>query len=134
VEERISDVVSTDRKVIVFTAFTEGLKKHKAVFGDECVAISGADNAERRMEAVDRFQNDPEVRVAACNIIAGAVGITLTAGSHVIFQDLDWVPANHLQAEDRAYRLGQTDRVTVEYMFADGTLDVVLRRFAVICH
>jgi SWI/SNF-related matrix-associated actin-dependent regulator of chromatin subfamily A-like protein 1 len=126
VEERISDVVSTDRKVIVFTAFTEGLKKHKAVFGDECVTISGADNAERRMEAVDRFQNDPEVRVAACNIIAGGVGITLTAGSHVIFQDLDWVPANHLQAEDRAYRLGQTDRVTVEYMFADGTLDVYI--------
>src|SRR5262245_52153079 len=29
VDERISDVVATDRKVIVFTAFTEGLKKHK---------------------------------------------------------------------------------------------------------
>jgi SWI/SNF-related matrix-associated actin-dependent regulator 1 of chromatin subfamily A len=126
VEERIHDVVATDRKVIVFTAFTEGLKKHKAVFGDECVTISGSDNAEQRMEAVDRFQNDPEVRLAACNIIAGGVGITLTAASHVIFQDLDWVPANHLQAEDRAYRLGQTDRVTVEYIFADGTLDVFI--------
>jgi hypothetical protein len=123
VEERIRDVVSSDRKVIVFTAFTEGLKKHKAVFGDECVTISGSDNAEQRMEAVDRFQSDPEVRVAACNIIAGGVGITLTAASHVIFQDLDWVPANHLQAEDRAYRMGQTDRVTVEYVLADGTLD-----------
>jgi SWI/SNF-related matrix-associated actin-dependent regulator 1 of chromatin subfamily A len=59
VEERIRDVISTDRKVIVFTAFTDGLKKHKAVFGDECVTISGSDNAEQRMEAVDRFQNDP---------------------------------------------------------------------------
>src|SRR5262245_15995110 len=126
VEERIRDVVSTDRKVIVFTAFTEGLKKHKAVFGDECVTISGSDNAEQRMEAVDRFQNDPEVRVAVCNIIAGGVGITLTAGSHGLFQDLDWVPANHLQAEDRAYRMGQTDRVTVEYVLADGTLDVFI--------
>jgi SWI/SNF-related matrix-associated actin-dependent regulator 1 of chromatin subfamily A len=126
VEERIHDVVATDRKVIVFTAFTEGLKRHKAVFGDECVTISGSDNAEQRMEAVDRFQNDPEVRVVVCNIIAGGVGITLTAGSHVIFQDLDWVPANHLQAEDRAYRMGQTDRVTVEYMLADGTLDVFI--------
>jgi SWI/SNF-related matrix-associated actin-dependent regulator of chromatin subfamily A-like protein 1 len=38
-----------------------------------------------------------------CNIIAGGVGITLTAGTHVIFQDLDWVPANHAQAEDRCY-------------------------------
>jgi SWI/SNF-related matrix-associated actin-dependent regulator 1 of chromatin subfamily A len=126
VQERIRDVISTDRKAIVFTAFTDGLKKHKVVFGDECVTISGADNAEERMEAVDRFQNDPEVRVAVCNIIAGGVGITLTAATHVIFQDLDWVPANHLQAEDRAYRMGQTERVTVEYMLADGTLDVFI--------
>ena len=44
----------------------------------------------------------------------------------MIFQDLDWVPANHLQAEDRAYRMGQTERVTVEYMLADGTLDVFI--------
>jgi SWI/SNF-related matrix-associated actin-dependent regulator of chromatin subfamily A-like protein 1 len=126
VEERIRDVISTDRKVVVFTAFTDGLNKHKAVFGDECVTISGSDNAEQRMEAVDRFQNDPEVRVAICNIIAGGVGITLTAATHLIFQDLDWVPANHLQAEDRAYRMGQTERVTVEYMLADGTLDVFI--------
>src|SRR6478735_4888755 len=48
------------------------------------------------------------------------------AATHVIFQDLDWVPANHLQAEDRAYRMGQTERVTVEYMLADGTLDVFI--------
>src|SRR6476661_5395929 len=126
VEERIRDVISTDRKVVLFTAFTDGLKKHKAVFSGECVTISGSDNAEQRMQAVDRFQNDPEVRVAICNIIAGGVGITLTAATHVIFQDLDWVPANHLQAEDRAYRMGQTERVTVEYMLADGTLDVFI--------
>jgi hypothetical protein len=37
-----------------------------------------------------------------------------------------WVPANHLQAEDRAYRMGQTERVTVEYMLADGTFDVFI--------
>src|SRR6187455_2285993 len=82
--------------------FTSGLEKHKAVFSGECVTISGSDDAEQRMQAVDRFQKDPEVRVAICNIIAGGVGITLTAATHVIFQDLDWVPANHLQAEDRA--------------------------------
>jgi hypothetical protein len=80
------------------------------------------------MEAVDRFQNDPDIKVAICNIIAGGVGITLTAGTHVIFQDLDWVPANHAQAEDRCYRLGQTKRVTVEYFHAEGSLDGYIAR------
>ena len=75
------------------------------------------------MAAVDRFQTDHTCVLAVCNLIAGGVGLTLTAGTHVIFQDLDWVPANHRQAEDRAYRMGQTERVTVEYMLADGTLD-----------
>jgi SWI/SNF-related matrix-associated actin-dependent regulator 1 of chromatin subfamily A len=37
VEERIRDVISTDRKLVLFTAFTDGLNKHKAVFG-ACVA------------------------------------------------------------------------------------------------
>ena len=37
------------------------------------------------MAAVDRFQGDNNVKVALCNIIAGGVGITLTAGTRVIF-------------------------------------------------
>ena len=41
----------------------------------------------------------------------------------MIFQDLDWVPANHAQAEDRCYQLGRKSRVTVEYFLAAGTLD-----------
>jgi len=81
-----------------FHRLTEGLKKHKAVFRrrvrhDLGIAQRRAAHGSRRS-----LPERPEVRVAVCNIIAGGVGITLTAGSHVIFQDLDWVPANHLQA------------------------------------
>ncbi|MEJ5221116.1 MAG: hypothetical protein WHT63_03815, partial [Tepidiforma sp.] len=38
----------------------------------------------------------------------------------------DWVPANHLQAEDRAYRIGQQRMVNVYYVTAPGTLDDVV--------
>ena len=123
VSERIKDVIATGEKVIVFTCFTDGIERHKKKLRDQAVTITGSDTPEKRMEAVDRFQTDPTVRVILCNIIAGGVGITLTAGTHVIFQDLDWVPANHAQAEDRCYRLGQDKRVTVEYFHAAGTLD-----------
>jgi SWI/SNF-related matrix-associated actin-dependent regulator of chromatin subfamily A-like protein 1 len=123
VSERIKDVVAAGVKVVVFTCFTDGIDRHKKELGDSAVTITGSDTPQKRMDAVDRFQTDPTVRVALCNIIAGGVGITLTAGTHVIFQDLDWVPANHAQAEDRCYRLGQDKRVTVEYFHAAGTLD-----------
>jgi hypothetical protein len=123
VAERIRDVIATGDKVVVFTAFNDGVARHARALGDAAVTITGSQTAGQRMEAVDRFQADPKVQVAVCNIIAGGVGITLTAGTHVIFQDLDWVPANHAQAEDRCYRLGQTRRVTVEYFHAEGSLD-----------
>jgi SWI/SNF-related matrix-associated actin-dependent regulator of chromatin subfamily A-like protein 1 len=126
VSERIKDVIATGEKVIVFTCFTDGIERHKKKLGDQAVTITGAATTSQRMEAVDRFQTDPNVRVILCNIIAGGVGITLTAGTHVIFQDLDWVPANHAQAEDRCYRMGQDHRVTVEYFHAAGTLDAYI--------
>ena len=128
VSERIRDVIATGEKVVVFTVFNDGVQRHKKALGETAVTITGAQSAEQRMEAVDRFQTDPDIRVAICNIIAGGVGITLTAGTHVIFQDLDWVPANHAQAEDRCYRLGQTKRVTVEYFHAEGSLDGYIAR------
>ncbi len=121
--ERIRDVIATGQKVIVFTSFTEGITRHKKTLGDKAVTITGSDNATQRMAAMDAFQTNPDVRVALCNLIAGGVGLNMTAGTHVIFQDLDWVPANHLQAEDRCYRIGQKQQVTVEYLLADGTLD-----------
>jgi len=107
VEERIRDVVAAGEKVVVFTCFSEGIARHKKKLGESAVTITGSDTPGKRMDAVDRFQSDDTVRVALCNIIAGGVGFTLTAGTRVIFQDLDWVPANHAQAEDRCYRLVQ---------------------------
>ena len=41
----------------------------------------------------------------------------------MVFNDLDWVPTNHWQAEDRAYRIGQTRTVNVTYFVARDTID-----------
>ncbi len=56
------------------------------------------------------------------NLIAGGVGLNLTQVRHVVFNDLDWVPTNHWQAEDRAYRIGQQASVTVHYLSMSGAM------------
>ena len=57
------------------------------------------------------------------NLHAAGIGINLTAGTHVVFNDLDWVPGNHWQAEDRIYRIGQLKPAFVTYLVAENTLD-----------
>ena len=63
------------------------------------------------------------MRVFVANIVAGGMGLNLTAATQVVFNDLDWVPTNHWQAEDRAYRIGQTRTVNVTYFVARDTID-----------
>src|SRR4029079_1399317 len=87
------------------------------------VSLAVRSAAAMRRPLVDRFQNDSDARVFVANIIAGGTGFNLTAATQVVFNDLDWVPTNHWQAEDRAYRIGQTRTVNVTYVVARDTID-----------
>ena len=62
----------------------------------------------------------------ACPGMDEAVLGRLTEGSVVIFNDLDWTPANHMQAEDRAHRIGQQNKVHIIYPLFDETLDIIM--------
>ena len=61
--------------------------------------------------------------MALLSITACGTGLTLNTASHVVFAELDWTPANVLQAEDRAHRIGQKNTVNVHYLLARGTAD-----------
>ena len=126
--EYVQGVIDQGEKAIVFTGFDTPAKELHKAFGDEAVLLTGSTPADRRQELVDRFQNDPGVKVFVSNLVAGGTGITLTAATQVVFNDLDWVPAHHWQAEDRAYRIGQTKTVNVTYMVATDTVDAFVQQ------
>ena len=110
-------------KVIVFSCFDGPIQKLATELGPAAVVLTGKTPGDKRQAVVDRFQQDEAVRVFLANIIAGGGGLNLTAATQVVFNDLDWVPANHWQAEDRAYRIGQTRTVNVTYVVAENTID-----------
>ena len=84
--------------------------------------ITGADSMTARQQVVDQFQAG-ELDLVIGNTQAAGVGLTLTRSSHVVFAELDWVPGNLSQAEDRAHRIGQTGSVLVQHLVLEGSLD-----------
>jgi SWI/SNF-related matrix-associated actin-dependent regulator 1 of chromatin subfamily A len=121
--EFVEGAVAQGEKAIVFSSFDEPVQTIHKHFGAASVMLTGATPTRRRQALVDRFQHDDSVRVFVANLVAGGVGLNLTAATQVVFNDLDWVPANHWQAEDRAYRIGQSKTVNVTYLVAEGTPD-----------
>ena len=113
--------------MLVFSCYLAPVNTLRKHFGSKAVAITGEVPANRRQQLADRFQQDDEVQVMAAQITAAGVGLNLTAARQVVFNDLDWVPVNHWQAEDRAYRIGQKGQVQSTYMVATGTIDEFVR-------
>ena len=119
----IENALEQGEKVLVFSCFLAPINTLRKHFGKKAVAITGEVPASERQQLADRFQEDDSVQVLAAQITAGGVGLNLTAARQVVFNDLDWVPVNHWQAEDRAYRIGQQQAVNVTYMVGSNTID-----------
>lgn len=117
----VEDFLASDRKLVLFATHRETVQILAAHFGAE--AITGEMPVAARAEAVERFQNDPEVRLIVATVAAGGVGITLTAASDVAFVELPWRPGDLDQAEDRCHRIGQNDSVTAWYLLAADSIE-----------
>jgi len=102
----------------VMDRLLSGTKSH----GLSCVRIDGQVPAAKRAGLVAKFQTG-SADVAILGIHAGGQAITLNRADMVVFAELDWVPAIHLQAEDRAHRIGQREKLLCQYLVVEGSLE-----------
>lgn len=121
--EFAENILEQGKKVIIFTNFTDTLQTIYHHFGKQAVYLDGSCSNSVRQQAVDSFQNDEKIRVFVGNLKAAGVGLTLTSAEVVIMNDLSFVPAEHAQAEDRAYRYGQKSNVLVYYPLFENTIE-----------
>jgi SNF2 family DNA or RNA helicase len=126
VQDFLLDLLEEEEKVVVFAHHREVVRA--LAEGDDRVMLYGGMTEKQKDEAVKRFQYDPTVRVFVGQIAAAGVGLTLTAARTVVFAELDWVPGNVTQAEDRCHRIGQHDTVRVFHIVAEGSIDARLVR------
>jgi len=91
--------------------------------GIKLVRLDGDTPNNQRQKIVNRFNNDTSIDVCLLSTKAGGEGLTLTGASSVIVYDLSWSPSEDEQAIHRAYRFGQTKRVSAYYFVTAGTVE-----------
>lgn len=128
VQEYIDELYNnSDKNFIVFAHHQELLngiteyveKKLKAQY----IRIDGETKQNNRQLFCENFQTNPNIRIAILAITAAGVGLTLNKADLVIFAELFWNPAQLLQGEDRAHRIGRVGSVDIKYLIANGTID-----------
>jgi len=124
--EFVKAMVEQGEKVIVFSDYVEPVEKIAAAFGESALMYVAELDAEERIAMQETFQNDPTKLVFAATTKIASVALTLTAASHIVFNDLPWTPGSMLQAEDRAHRIGQKLTLNIYRMVASGSLDIYI--------
>lgn len=117
----IRSLIDEVGKVVVFAHHRDVLDQLAAAF-PEHVMLRGGMSDKQKDEAVSVFQNT-ECPVFLGQIQAAGTGLTLTAACTVVFVELDWVPGNMTQCEDRCHRIGQKDSVLVQHLVLEESLD-----------
>lgn len=120
--EHLKECLEATDKLVVFAHHHDVMNAIKAEFPTAAL-VTGETAVVNRTLEVDRFQNDPNCRLFIGSIRAAGLGLTLTAASHVVFAELDWTPSMLSQAEDRCHRIGQDDKVLVQHLVFDDSMD-----------
>jgi len=110
-------LLDSDEKVLLFAhhhAVMDIYKKELASY--KPVFITGRESTAQKDASVERFMNG-ETNLCVISL-RSAAGLNLQRASCVVFGELDWSPAVHSQAEDRAHRMGQQDSILCYYLVA----------------
>lgn len=125
-EELVDDAINNGKKVVIFsnwTQMTDVIMDKLSVKGYEPVIITGQTPDISRQAYINYFQNEDKCKVMIGTIGALGTGVTLTAGTVLIFMDHPWNRALYDQAVDRCHRIGQNNNITIYNLLTKNTID-----------
>lgn len=122
--EIVSAAVAEDRKVVIFSNWAQMIYPAAEYLKEfNPVVITGDVKDTERPEIADRFQHDESVKVILGTTPAMGTGLTLTAGSVIIFLDEPASDALREQAVDRCHRIGTHQTIDVHMLMVADTID-----------
>ncbi|MEO1098763.1 MAG: DEAD/DEAH box helicase, partial [Bacteroidota bacterium] len=120
----LDNAISEGHNVLIFSQFVKHLSIVKDHLKDMDIDFAYLDGSTKdRKGQVERFQNDPNIRVFLISLKAGGVGLNLTKADYVFILDPWWNPAIEAQAVDRAHRIGQENQVFTYKFISKSTVE-----------
>ncbi|XP_067671287.1 DNA repair and recombination protein RAD54B-like [Haliotis asinina] len=88
------------------------------------VRLDGQTPTSQRQDIVNKFNSKHSLEtVFLLSSKAGGVGLNLVGASRLVLYDIDWNPANDLQAMARVWRDGQSKKVYIYRLLTTGTIE-----------
>lgn len=125
-EDLVEEAISNNKKIVIFSNWTQMTDEiYRRLYGKNygVSVITGNTKDEVRQSVVNLFQNSSNCNVLIGTVGAMGTGLTLTAGSVVIFVDEPWNKALYEQAVDRCHRIGQSNNITIYNLLTKDTVD-----------
>lgn len=124
--EVVQDAVNSGHKILLFSGYTsmfEIMEKELKQKGIPYFKLTGSTKVDERIELVDEFNENPEIKVFLISLKAGGTGLNLTGADMVIHYDPWWNLSTENQATDRAYRIGQKNNVQVYKLITKNSIE-----------
>ena len=121
--EKITQLLAAGKKILLFSQFTSMLALIEEQLQKQSIAYAKlTGSTTKRDKVVELFQSG-KVNLFLISLKAGGTGLNLTAADTVIHYDPWWNPAAEMQATDRAYRIGQVNKVFVYKLITKNTIE-----------
>ena len=121
-KQLMQEITLNNQKAIIFGSWATPIQRLYNLLAEYNPALITGE-VQDRMEQVNKFQNDKNCQVILGTIGAMGTGLTLTAGSNVIFLDEPWRRVFKDQASDRAHRYGAKNNINVYTLICRNTID-----------
>ena len=122
----IKSSIEAGHRILVFSQFAQSfpiLSRELDDMGIQHFILDGTTKAKTRIEMVNEFNSNTDIKVFIISLKAGGTGLNLVGADMVIHLDPWWNSSAELQASDRAYRIGQTKNVYVLRLICKNTIE-----------
>ena len=124
--EIVEEGVQSGHKMLLFSVYTsmfEIIEKELQERDIKYFKLTGSTKVEERIDLVDEFNQNPEIKVFLVSLKAGGTGLNLIGADMVIHYDPWWNSSAENQATDRAYRIGQKNNVQVYKLITKNSIE-----------